>query len=142
MFFVICLGLCEISALIFFQKVHAALRSDEELAVHEYPHCMQTADTNLNIFQNSKDIKTYDNNLRRHSENVGLQDKEGTHILQQQLDCMSQLQQYLEKKISAENIVEDWQTLAKVLDRLFLILFVLFQVISTLVIMGKISAKI
>ncbi|KAL4228119.1 hypothetical protein ACF0H5_013554 [Mactra antiquata] len=121
-------------------RVHASKMNDDDFVINEIPS-LQTADTNLNIFQNSKDYKTLGENMRNHSDNTLAQDKEGLNILREQLDCMTGIQQYLEVKKSAEDIVEEWQTLAKVLDRLFFIFFILFQLISTTVIMGKTASE-
>ena len=50
------------------------------------------------------------------------------NILQKQLESLNEMNGYIRQKKKLENSVGEWQKLAKVVDRLFLILFTLIHV--------------
>lgn len=62
-------------------------------------------------------------------------------IMRKQLECITSIQAQLEEKAGSEVLKEEWQTLARVLDRLFVVLFLFEQVIGTFIIMLQISSE-
>lgn len=57
--------------------------------------------------------------------------------LQKQLNIMRNIEHNLQEKKRLDSIIEEWQLLAVVLDRVFLIFFCLFLIISTSAIVLK-----
>lgn len=62
-------------------------------------------------------------------------------IMRKQLECITSIQAQLEEKAGSEVLKEEWQTLARVVDRLFVVLFLFEQVIGTFIIMLQISSE-
>lgn len=62
---------------------------------------------------------------------------EEIRILKQQLECIESIQCYIEMQKQCADITEEWQMLAQVLDRAFMILFFIFQFLATLIILVK-----
>ena len=60
-------------------------------------------------------------------------------ILKQQLDCLNNIKDHIEDKRELEDTMEDWKKLAQVVDRIFMVLFFMFQIITSLFILLKIS---
>jgi DNA repair exonuclease SbcCD ATPase subunit len=60
-------------------------------------------------------------------------------ILKQQLDCLHSIKEHIDEKRELEDTMEDWKKLAQVVDRIFMVLFFMFQIITSLFILLKIS---
>lgn len=69
-----------------------------------------------------------------------LPETEELKVMREQLECINSIKTHLESKSRLEEIKDEWQTLARVLDRLFIVIFLLEQVLATLVIMLQISS--
>ena len=60
-------------------------------------------------------------------------------ILRKQLEGVTEIKEYLNKKIEVEGTVEEWQKLAQVIDRLFMVVFFIIQLTTTVGILVTIS---
>lgn len=61
------------------------------------------------------------------------------NLLTKQLDCLEMLHGYFGDKLRLEYTMEDWKKLAQVVDRIFMVLFFIFQFSTTLAILVRIS---
>ncbi|KAL4227651.1 Neuronal acetylcholine receptor subunit alpha-7-like [Mactra antiquata] len=60
-------------------------------------------------------------------------------LLKQQAETLDNIRDCINEKAELEDIMEEWKVLAQVMDRIFMILFFLFQVVTSLVILLRIS---
>lgn len=61
------------------------------------------------------------------------------NLLTKQLNCLEMLHSYFGDKLRLEYTMEDWKKLAQVVDRIFMVLFFIFQFSTTIAILVRIS---
>lgn len=110
------------------QKIHANGAVSDEMKLTDL------ADDDSNLCESIKadTIRT----TRKPKFAVCERDEE-IKIMKQQLDCIENIQCYIEMQKQCGDIAEEWQMLAQVLDRAFMILFFIFQFLATLIILVK-----
>ena len=64
---------------------------------------------------------------------------EEMRMMKLQLECIESIHDYFNRQTQIDDVAEEWQNLAKVLDRVFMILFFIFQFSTTVFIMVKVS---
>lgn len=64
---------------------------------------------------------------------------EEMRVMKLQLECIESIHDYFNRQKQIDEVAEEWQILAKVLDRVFMILFFIFQFSVTVFIMVKVS---
>jgi hypothetical protein len=64
---------------------------------------------------------------------------EEMRVVKLQLQCIESIHNYFNRQKQFDEVAEEWQNLAKVLDRVFMILFFVFQLSTTVFMMVKVS---
>ncbi|XP_021345853.1 neuronal acetylcholine receptor subunit alpha-9-like [Mizuhopecten yessoensis] len=99
-----------------------------------------------NVKQNRKksdDTTMYENNknsISTDSDSI-LNASEFIHILRKQLDSLSKIERFMRDHSKWEENVAEWQLLGQVVDRIFLIFFILISFITTITIFVQTSSN-
>ena len=124
------------------QKVHSK-ESETNQTLKDSEHFPEnTMDLLVLKKEHNIGFKSKDNadQLRIVDLTTNTKDSEELKVLRAQLDCVNDIKAHLDDKAVLENVRDEWQLLGRVLDRVFIVLFLLEQIVATLVIMITISS--
>ena len=104
--------------------------TDNDNNLHKLPNHLDLNYIN-HVNENGKTITDLQFDVNTTSEVV--------RLLKKQLGCLQTVHDYYGDKLKLEYIMEDWKKLAQVVDRIFMVLFFIFQSSTTLAILVRIS---
>ncbi|XP_053406310.1 CHRNA7-FAM7A fusion protein-like [Mercenaria mercenaria] len=80
-------------------------------------------------------------NFRKSPITAGDERSEEIRLMKLQLECIESIHDYLNSQKQCDEVAEEWQQLARVIDRVVMILFFTFQLIATVIMMVKIMSE-
>ena len=93
-------------------------------------------------------IEKKKNSINRNDEKIPLKvqdlhnhrtNSEEVLLLREHLTCLTNIKNYVDGRTESSSMGEEWKTLARILDRFFIVAFLIAQIISTIIIMLRIS---
>lgn len=99
-------------------------------------------DNNINKILNHIDLNHVNNVKKSSGKDLDMDletSDEVVRILRKQLGCLETVHDYYGERLKLEYVMEDWKKMAQVVDRIFMVLFFIFQLSTTLAILIRIS---
>lgn len=63
-------------------------------------------------------------------------------LLRDNLKCLTEIKAVLDEKNESESIADEWKTLARILDRLFIVIFIFAQAVGTVAVFVRIATDV